>query len=337
MMMSPVLHPAWLGLLLLLPLWWWVLGRQARKHGFGFGDLRAGGASTLENGRTIVVGRLPDILRLGAAACLICAIARPVGAPERSNVTREGIDLMLVVDTSDSMQAMDFEWEGQKRNRIEVAQRVLLKFVDERKDDRMGLVIFARNAFLQCPLTLDRRMVSDFLARLTPGMADGSGTAIGDGLSVAVKRLRHSDSKTRIIILMTDGSNNSGKLSPATATSLAKEFGVRVYTVGVGTKGEAPVPVDTPFGRQLVYQKVDIDEDLLTSIAKETGGQYFRATDTDELKQIYQTIDKLEKSRLESPEAQNYDERFGGWVWLALLFLFADSMLGLSVWRRLPA
>lgn len=330
------LHPTALFLFCLLPFWFWWMRRRVFAHAWLTPDVEMNGQSRRLSVVEKVFAWLPEVVRMLTLAFLIVALARPIGAREPRKEHREGVDLMLVVDTSDSMQALDFEIAGERRNRLTVAVAVLQDFVTRRPDDRIGLVVFGREAFLQCPLTLDHGMIQNFLGRVRIGMADGKGTAIGEGLGVGLKRLRAGETKSRVAILLTDGDNNAGSIDPTTATQLAKELGVRVYTIGVGSKGEVPVPVQTAFGTRLVYQRFELDEELLTQIATETGGKYFRATETEELQKIYRSIDELEKSKLQSTALPRYEEEFSGFLYLVFAWLALEGLLAMSKWRRMP-
>lgn len=328
--------PLWFLLLLLLPFWFVWMRRRVYRHAFLTAHFEDETARRRLSPLKWILSWLPELLRLGVFIVLIFALARPVGASDPRKEHREGVDLMLVVDTSDSMQALDFELAGERRNRLSVAVSVLHDFVSRRPDDRIGLVVFGRQAFLQCPLTLDHEMMQDFLGRLKIGMADGKGTAIGDGLAVALKRLRAGETKSRVAILLTDGDNNAGTVEPSSATQIAKELGVRVYTIGIGSNGEVPVPVQTQFGTRVVYQRFPLDEGLLTKIADETGGKFFRATETAELQNIYKAIDALEKSKLQSLSAKRFDEKFPQLVYMALVLLLLEGIVSLINWRRMP-
>jgi Ca-activated chloride channel family protein len=245
-------------------------------------------------------------------------------------MTTEGIDIMISLDISGSMQAMDF-----KPNRLEAAKEVAIDFINGRPNDRMGLVIFAAESFTQCPLTVDHTVLSNLFRDVRIGMLE-DGTAIGMGLATAVNRLKDSDSKSKVIILLSDGENNSGTIAPLTAAEIARTFGIRVYTIGVGTIGTAPVPINTVFGQQIQQVEVKIDEAMLSEIAKITGGQYFRATNRAALENIYKEIDEMEKIKIEVQEYTRYAEHFLPFALIATLLLLLEIVLRNTVLRTLP-
>ncbi len=273
---------------------------------------------------------LPLILRVLSIAALIIALARPQTFSSGQNVYTEGIDIVMDLDISGSMLAQDL-----KPNRLEAAKNVIKNFINERTSDRIGLVIFSRDAFTQGPLTIDYNVLKNLLSQVKTGMIE-DGTAIGNAIANGVNRLRNSKSKSKIIILLTDGMNNAGEVDPMSAAQIAKTFGIRIYTVGVGTRGEAPYPVQTPFGIRTQMVPVNIDENMLRKIAEETGGQYFRATSTRALKNIYNQIDKLEKTKIEVTSYRNAKEMFGSWLSIGLIFLLLDVGLSRSVFRPIP-
>jgi Ca-activated chloride channel homolog len=269
-------------------------------------------------------------LRLFALTLLIIALARPQSTDRGENVTTEGIDIVLTTDISGSMLAEDF-----KPNRIEAAKRVAADFIDGRPNDRIGLVIFAGESFTQCPLTLDHAVVINLLKEVKAGMVQ-DGTAIGMGLATAVSRLKESKAKSRVIILLTDGVNNRGFIDPLSAAGIAQSFGIRVYTIGVGTQGMAPYPVQTPFGVQYQSIPAEIDEALLQKIANETGGKYFRATDNRTLKDIYAEIDRLEKTKIEVTQFRRHREEFYQAAMFAGFFLLLEVFLSQTIFRKIP-
>jgi Ca-activated chloride channel family protein len=276
-------------------------------------------------------------LRLGAAICLIGALARPQGGIAATRVFAEGIDIVLAVDVSSSMLAEDFTLDGKRANRLAAVKAVVTDFVSRRGGgDRIGLVLFAARPYTQCPLTLDHGWLQKNLERAEIGMIE-DGTAIGSALAAAVGRLEASDAKSKIIILLTDGQNNAGKVKPLTAAEAAKALGYRVYTIGAGTKGLAPFPARDLFGNR-VYQpmSVDIDETTLREIAKTTGGRYFRATDTENLQNIYAEIDTLEKSPHEGLHFKEYRELYPWLLIPGVLLLGIEVVLGRTVLRVLP-
>lgn len=323
--------PAALLLLLLLPamgLWYFYRRRQR------YATLRM---PTLEGirGTLSIRGRLRallPVLRGLALAALIIALARPQKVTQEEEVTAEGIDIALVMDLSSSMLAEDFQ-----PNRLEVSKRVAADFVDKREFDRIGLVVFSGEAFTQCPLTIDHRVVKTFLGQLQCGLLE-DGTAIGLGLATAVNRLKDSEATSKVVILLTDGVNNTGYQSPTLAAQIAQEFGVRVYTIGVGSVGETLAPVSRRSDGKFIFgiAKVEIDEDLLREIANMTGGQYFRATDEQSLESIYASIDKLEKTEMEVTTFRRHQEVFFPFALWGLIFLALELLLRYSILRTIP-
>ena len=274
---------------------------------------------------------LPFALRAAAFALLVVALARPQDVEQNVRTNAEGIDIMLAIDVSGSMLARDF-----KPDRITAAKEVAGSFIADRYGDRIGLVAFAGEAFTQSPLTTDQSTLQTLLARIRSGLIE-DGTAIGNGLATAINRLRESDAKSKVIILLTDGVNNQGQIAPMTAAEIAKAQGIRVYTIGVGTEGMAPYPAIDMFGNlTFVNQKVEIDEKVLKAISDMTGGKYFRATDKDKLKAVYNEINQLEKSKIEVTEHISYHELFLTWVLAALGLLMAEFLLSNLVLKRIP-
>jgi len=273
---------------------------------------------------------LPFILRILAIALFIVALARPQTFSSGENIYTEGIDIAMVLDISGSMQAEDF-----KPNRMEAAKEVIDKFIAGRTSDRIGLVIFAREAFTQCPLTVDYPVLRNLLKEIKSGMIE-DGTAIGNAIADGVNRLKDSEAKSKIIILLTDGVNNAGEVDPVSAAEIAKTFGIRIYTIGVGTRGDAPFPVQTPFGIRYQMAPVEIDEAVLQKIADITDGHYFRATDNGTLEEIYNKIDKLEKTRVEITSYRNAKELFYGWLGGGIFLLFLELTLSRTYLRRIP-
>lgn len=269
-------------------------------------------------------------LRVISLALIIVAIARPQSTLNWRNEESEGIDIVLALDVSSSMLARDFQ-----PDRLEAAKDLAIQFIAGRRNDRIGLVVFSGESFTQCPLTTDQSVVINLFRDLKSGMIE-DGTAIGMGLATSVSRLKDSDAKSKVIILLTDGVNNRGSIAPATAAELAQTFGIRVYTIGVGTEGMAPYPVNTPFGVQLRNMPVEIDEEVLQGIAESTGGEYFRATDNDKLKQIYEQIDQLEKSKIEVKEFSQKDEEFLMFILIAGFLLLSDMILRNTLLRQIP-
>ena len=274
---------------------------------------------------------LPFALRAAAFALLVVALARPQDVEQNVRTNAEGIDIMLAIDVSGSMLARDF-----KPDRITAAKEVAGSFIADRYGDRIGLVAFAGEAFTQSPLTTDQSTLQTLLARIRSGLIE-DGTAIGNGLATAINRLRESDAKSKVIILLTDGVNNQGQIAPMTAAEIAKAQGIRVYTIGVGSEGMAPYPAIDMFGNlTFVSQKVEIDEKVLKAISDMTGGKYFRATDKDKLKAVYNEINQLEKSKIEVTEHISYHELFLTWVLAALGLLMAEFLLSNLVLKRIP-
>jgi Ca-activated chloride channel family protein len=270
------------------------------------------------------------IIRAIALSLIIIVMARPQSSNRLTNVTSEGIDIMLALDISSSMLSRDFN-----PNRLEAAKDVASEFIAGRPNDRIGLVVFSSESFTQCPLTTDHLKLINLFKDVKSGMID-DGTAIGLGLATAVSRLKESDSKSKVIILLTDGENNAGSIAPLTAAEIAKTFGVRVYTIGVGTIGMAPMPVQTPFGIQYQNIKVEIDEGLLRNIAEMTGGKYFRATDNKKLREIYHEIDRLEKSKVEINEYNKKQDQYFWFAIAAAIFLALELFLRFTVLRTVP-
>lgn len=270
------------------------------------------------------------ICQMIAIAFFVVVLARPQSSSNWENVTTEGIDIIIALDISSSMLARDFS-----PDRLEAAKNVAMDFISGREYDRMGLVVFAGEAFTQCPLTTDRAVLLNLFKDIQSGLIE-DGTAIGNGLATGVSRLKDSEAVSRVVILLTDGENNRGEVAPMTAAEIAKTFGIRVYTVGVGTVGTAPYPVQTPFGIELRDMEVKIDEDLLTQIASITGGQYFRATSNNKLEEIYKEIDKLEKSKIDVQQYSRKSEEFLPFALLGALFLIAGLFLRTTIFRSIP-
>jgi Ca-activated chloride channel homolog len=270
------------------------------------------------------------ILRLLAISLLIIILARPQSSLSRQDIAIEGIDIILAVDISGSMLAEDF-----KPNRIEAAKDVATEFIDGRPNDRIGLVIFSGEAFTQCPLTSDHAVLKNLFKDCKTGMIE-DGTAIGDGLATAVNHLRNSKAVSKVIILLTDGVNNMGSLDPLSGAEIAKLYGIRIYTVGVGTNGMAPYPVQTPFGIQYQNIKVEIDEELMKKVAQLTDGQYFRATNNATLHQIYQKIDKMEKSKIDVTIFRRKKEEYGVLAIIALVMIGLEFLLRNAYFRNIP-
>ncbi len=273
---------------------------------------------------------VPFVLRIAALALLIVAIARPRDTKNFEKVDTEGIDIVLDMDVSTSMLARDF-----KPDRIGAAKDIAIEFIASRPTDRIGIVVFAGESYTQCPVTTDRITLINMMKEVQTGLID-DGTAIGNGLATAVARLKDSDAKSRVVILLTDGVNNCGEIAPETAAEIAKTYGIRVYTIGVGAQGEAPYPVQTPWGVQVQNLKVEIDEALLQKIAETTGGKYFRATDNTKLMEIYAEINQMEKNRTTVDSFPIYSERFMPFALLALLALCLELIFKYLIIKKLP-
>lgn len=269
------------------------------------------------------------VLRIVALVTLIIALARPQSSNVSESIDSEGIDIVLSVDVSGSMLAEDL-----KPNRIEAAKKVAADFIDQRPTDRIGLVIFSGESFTQCPITIDHNVLKEQLSQIKSGVLV-DGTAIGMGLATGVDRLRNATGKSRVLILLTDGVNNTGLIDPSTALEIAKAYKVRVYTIGVGTEGEAPYPTPTPYGIQKQMMPVQIDEPLLKKISVETGGEYYRATNNKSLAGIYQKIDKLEKTKVEISSYKQYSELFFPLACIALVCLGLELLLRYTVFRSI--
>ncbi|MBP5211154.1 MAG: VWA domain-containing protein [Bacteroidales bacterium] len=286
----------------------------------------AGGKSSLKSS----LRHIPFILRMTALALIILAIARPRSSQDFEKVDTEGIDIVLDMDVSTSMLARDF-----KPDRIGAAKDIAIEFIASRPTDRIGIVVFAGESYTQCPVTTDRVTLINMMKEVQTGLID-DGTAIGNGLATAVARLKDSDAKSRVVILLTDGVNNRGEIAPLMAAEIAKTYGIRVYTIGVGAQGTDPYPVMTPWGVQVQNMEVEIDEPLLKKIAETTGGKYFRATDNTKLMEIYGEINKMEKNRTTVDSFPVYSERFMLFALLALAALLLELFFKFVVIKKLP-
>lgn len=316
-------------LLVIIPMVAWYIFRQKRN------------TASIQVSSTAAVFKAPKTIRhylrhlifvaqILALAFFVVVLARPQSSSSWENVTTEGIDIVIALDISSSMLARDFQ-----PDRLEAAKNVAMEFISGRQHDRMGLVVFAGEAFTQCPLTTDRAVLLNLFKDIKSGLIE-DGTAIGNGLATAVSRIKDSEAVSRVIILLTDGENNRGEIAPMTAAEIAKTFGIRVYTIGVGTVGTAPYPVQTPFGIELRDMEVKIDENLLTQIAQVTGGQYFRATSNKKLEEIYKEIDALEKSKIDVQQFSRKSEEFLPFAIIGLLFFIASVILRTTVFRNIP-
>ena len=323
-------NPEFLFLLVLIPaLGVWYFYRLKRNHA----DLRVSDISGFDGtGRSLkmVAYHSLYVIRLLAIAILIFALARPQTNLSRQDVTVEGIDLVIALDVSGSMLAMDF-----KPDRLEASKAIAVEFIDGRPDDRIGLVIFSGETFTQCPITTDHAVLKNLFMDIKSGMID-DGTALGDGLATAVNRLRGSKAISKVIILLTDGINNMGSLDPRSAAEIAKLYGIRIYTIGVGTIGMAPYPVQTPFGMQTQMEEVKIDEPLLKEIAQATDGKYFRATNNEKLRAVYKEIDKMEKSKIDVTEFRKKKEEFLPLVLVAFVLLGIEFLLRYLYLKNIP-
>lgn len=284
-----------------------------------------------KGGRSVlsVIRHLPFALRIAALSLIIVALARPRSSNEVEKRDTEGIDIVLAMDVSTSMLARDFT-----PDRLSAAKDIAIEFISQRPSDRMGIVVFAGESYTQCPLTTDRATLINLMKEVQTDLIE-DGTAIGNGLATSVARMMDSDAPSRVVILLTDGVNNRGEIAPQTAAEIAKTYGIRVYTIGVGANGTAPYPVMTPWGVEVRNMQVEIDEDLLKEVAKTTGGRYFRATDNTKLAEIYSEINKMETARTTVDSFPVYKELFGGYALAALICLALELLVGLML-RRLP-
>ena len=322
-------NPALLGLVILLTpvVYASLMGRGQARLRFSSLEL----VKEAQGGRPALLRSLPLALRIVALFLLILGLARPQGGVMQQQVMSEGVDIALVIDTSESMRAMDFNLGRDAATRLQVVKKVVDDFIDRRVNDRIGLVVFGEEALIQCPHTTDYGVLKQTLASVKRGMAGGN-TAIGNALGMAVTSLKELPGNSRIVVLLTDGENTTGILDPIQAARAAATYGIKVYTIGVGSKGRARF--QTPFG--IEYQEVSLDEDTLKAIAEATGGRYFRATDTEGLERIYALIDELEKTKVEVREYTDYEELYPLLLWPALLLLIVDVFLRTTWLRTLP-
>jgi len=330
-------HPYFFLLLLLLPLLAWLKGRRGRPPAFLYSSVRL--VEGLAQARRSRAGGFLAALRWFALALLISALAQPRLTKSTTQVKASGIDIVVAVDMSGSMVSEDFVANGKRVNRFNTARSVLNGFIDQRPSDRIGLIVFATQAFIATPLTLDHDFLHENLDRLEIGAIDQNATAIGDALATAVNRLRDLKAKSKIVILMTDGQNNSGKVQPLVAAEAARALDIKVYTIGIGKQGTAPMPVGrNPYTGETVYQEVpvDVDEETLQKIADGTGGKYYRADNAKKFQQIYAEIDKLEKTEAVINKYTEFKELFPWLVAGGLLVLLMETVLGQTVFRRLP-
>lgn len=316
-------------LLLIVPIVLWYIMRYRKKES----TLRISSLRSFANtpvSKKIYFRHLPFVLRMIALAMVVIVLARPQTSNSWQDQTAEGIDIMMAVDISGTMLAEDF-----KPNRLKAAKNVAIEFIKGRPNDNIGLVLFSGESFTQCPLTTDHDVLINLFNSVEFGMIK-DGTAIGMGLANAVSRIKDSKAKSKVIILLTDGTNNCGDIAPETAADIAAQMGVRVYTIGVGTRGMAPYPFETPVGIQYQNIPVDIDEPMMQSIANKTGGAYFRATDNHKLEQIYAEIDKMEKTKIEVTEFNKRNEAFFIFALIAFACVLAELILRNTVLRRIP-
>ena len=324
-------NPTYLYLLLLLiPLIGWYIYKLSKSQASM--QVSSSEVFQLPEARSwkIYLRHVPFLLRMVLIALLIVVLARPQSTNSWQNSSTEGIDIMLAMDISSSMLAQDL-----KPNRLEAAKDVAASFINGRQNDNIGLVVFAAESFTQCPLTTDHTVLLNLFKDIQPGIIQ-DGTSIGLGLANAVSRIKDSQAKSKVIILLTDGVNNAGEIAPVTASEIAKTFGVRVYTIGVGTQGEAPYPFQTAFRIQYQNVPVEIDEPTLKQIAATTGGQYFRATDNASLKAIYEEIDQMEKTKISVQEFSKKQEEYMQWALLVLLLLLVEVLLKNTLLRNIP-
>jgi len=323
-------HPEFLWLLLLVPgmlFYFWKYKRYKRPN------LRISTTEAFRHYKPTLRQRLvhlPVFLRVMAVALLVIALARPQSSSKGSNVKTEGISIVLAMDVSSSMLAEDF-----RPNRIEAAKKVAMEFIDGRPNDLIGLVIFSGQGFTQCPLTSDHGVLKSLLSDVKSGSLK-DGTAIGEGLATAVSRLKDAPTKSKVVVIITDGVNNSGSIPPLTAGEIARTFGVRVYSIGVGTRGTAPYPTKTIFGIQYQNVEVQIDEELLSNVATATDGKYFRAVNNKKLEAIFTEIDKMEKSKIEVTEFRRYTEEYLFFALIAAALFAVELVLRYTYFRSLP-
>ena len=330
-------HPYLLLLLLLLPLLAWLKGKRGHSPAFLYSSVKL--VAGLTQARRSHAGRILSSLRWLVLTTFIVALAQPRQMKSTTEVKASGVDIAVAFDLSGSMLSEDFVVKGERVNRFNMARSVLKQFIDERPNDRIGLVVFASQAYIATPMTLDHEFLHANLDRLEIGSINQNATAIGDALSTAVNRLRDLRSKSKIVILMTDGQNNSGKIQPLLAADAARALGIKVYTIGIGKQVTAPMPAGrNPFTGQTVYQNVpvDVDEATLQKIADVTGGKYYRADNAEKFRQIYAEIDKLEKTEATVSKYTEFKELFPWFVWAGLALLLLEVGLGQTIFRRLP-
>jgi Ca-activated chloride channel family protein len=329
-------HPYVLLWLLLLPALAWLKGRWGQSASFLYSSIEL--VRPVASFKRSRAGRILAALRWLALILFIVALAQPRRVRGETEVKASGVDIVVAIDLSGSMRSEDFQEKGHRVNRINLAREVLGKFIDGRPSDRIGLVVFAAQAFIASPLTLDHDFLQATLARLQIGAINEDQTAIGSALMAALNQIRDVQSKSKIIILMTDGENNAGKVSPLTAAEIAQTLNVKVYTIGIGIRGTAPMPVGKNRFGETVYQNLpaDVDEDTLQKIAKMTGGKYYRADSADTMRRIYAEIDSFEKTEVEVKKYEHFDELFRPVAMAGMAAFLLELALGHTVWRRLP-
>jgi Ca-activated chloride channel family protein len=333
--MTRFLQPEWFWLLALLPLVMLWRGRRGPVAAVEYSDVSL--ARDVARASRSRIGGWLWLLPVVAGILMIVGLARPQRAHSRTEVTANGIDIVLALDVSGSMQALDFEVDGQRLNRIAVVKSVVSKFIEERPNDRIGIIAFAGAPYLVSPLTLDHDWLQQNLDRVTVAGAADDGTAIGSAIAAGVNRLRTTPAKSKVVILLTDGMNNTGKISPLSAAEAAKALGVRVYTIGVGVRGKAPIPVKDDAGNMhLIMAKVDVDEKMLQTVADQTGAKFYRATDTDSLQQVYAQINRLERTAQTVQKFERYEELYPWALIPSLAILALGSLLQQTRYRRLP-
>ena len=332
--MTRFLQPEFFWLFTLLPLVMLWRGRKGPVAAIEYSDVSL--ARDVARRSKSRIGNFLWLLPILAGALMIVGLARPQRGHSRTEVTANGIDIVLALDVSGSMQALDFLIDGRRQNRIDVVKSVVAKFIDERTDDRIGIISFAGAPYLISPITLDHDWLQQNLERVTIGGTD-DGTAIGSAIAASVNRLRMTTAKSKVVVLLTDGVNNTGKISPIAAAEAAKALGVKIYTIGVGVRGKAPIPVRDQAGNmRIIMAQVDVDEKTLQTIANDTGGKFYRATDTDSLQKIYEQINQYEKTAQTVQKFERYDELYPWAVIPAMAILALGSLLSQTRYRRLP-
>ncbi len=322
-------HPSyfWLFLLLIPMIIWYILRKSKSQASLLYSSVNV--FDNIKKPLKYYLRHLLFVIRLAVISLLILILARPQTEKVQNKIT-QGIDIVIALDISGSMLAQDF-----KPNRLEASKNIAIEFINKQENDRIGLVVFAGEAFTQCPVTSDHKVLINMFAGVKQGLID-DGTAIGHGLATAVNDLKDSKSKSKIIILLTDGENNAGNIDPMTAADLAAKFNIKVYTIGVGKNGYADMPVQTIFGPQMQKVEVKIDEETLKLIAKKTGGKYFRATDNEKLKKIYDEIEKLEKNKRKEKLGKKTEEEYMRFLLPALILLVFEILLRYTVLRTIP-